>query len=37
VALSKHQFANYVVQSMISKVSKEKRGLLKQVLKENAS
>jgi preprotein translocase subunit Sec63 len=35
ITLSKHQYGNYVVQSMMNKLSKDKRQYFKQVLKEN--
>jgi hypothetical protein len=37
IYLSKHQFGNYVIQSMINKISKEKKQLLRIILRENAS
>ena len=37
VMLAKHQFGNYVVQSIMMKTENEKRSILKAALKENAS
>lgn len=34
--LAKHQFGNYVVQSMLDKVCKDKKLKIKSILKENA-
>ena len=36
VVLSKHQFGNYVVQSMMGKTSLENKNVLRGLLKENA-
>ena len=36
VALAKHQFGNYVIQSLIQKISLQSRNALKARLKENS-
>lgn len=36
VALAKHQFGNYVIQSLIQKISLQSRNVLKARLKENS-
>ncbi len=35
--LAKHQFGNYVIQSMFEKVTKEKKLAIKSILKENTA
>lgn len=37
VTLSKHQFGNYVVQSMMLKANADKKAVLRGLLKENAT